>query len=162
MTDSQSREPGFKWFLCYHFRIWAFSLSPRCPSPLSCISGPSHWILRYIKTYLYLFLPFRCSTGLTWTSTGCSEISVSTSSTCLIPVRRRASSICHATRSATYCRTTAVCRPTNSSSSLTGASGGHRPVFIFQQSTVLTSHSAVRELTIRVSSQFHTLLHVTS
>ena len=35
--DSQSREPGFESSLCYRFKVWAFSFSPRCISPLSCI-----------------------------------------------------------------------------------------------------------------------------
>ena len=41
MLDSQSREPGFESSLCYRFNfstVWAFSFSPQCLSPLSCIN----------------------------------------------------------------------------------------------------------------------------
>ena len=88
--------------------------------------------IRYLQAFIHseffvlgitVNLPRRCSTDPTWTSNGCSEISGSTSSTCLTRVRRPASSTCPVTPSATCCRTTAACRPTNSSSSLTGASG---------------------------------------
>ena len=46
MPDSQSREPGFE--------------SPLLP--FRSLSGPTDWIQRYIKPYLYLFFTFTNST----------------------------------------------------------------------------------------------------
>ena len=37
MQDSQSREPGFEFSLCYRFEARAFSFSPRRPSSLSYV-----------------------------------------------------------------------------------------------------------------------------
>ena len=38
MSDSQSSGPGFESPLCYRFKDWAFSFSPRCPNSLSCLN----------------------------------------------------------------------------------------------------------------------------